>query len=74
MYYTVKDVKEITGASQNKSYEIIRELQKSFYKKHPDAVFIQGRILKSYFDEVMGIERKNDSNENKKDFEIKTLG
>lgn len=53
-YYNVNDVMEITGAKQNKAYEIIRELQKSFKKKYPDAVFMQGKILKTYFDETMG--------------------
>lgn len=54
-YYTVEDVMEITGAGENKSYEIIRKLRQSFEKKYPDAVSIQGKILKWYFDEAMGI-------------------
>lgn len=54
-YYSVEDVMEITGTGPNKSYEIIRKLRKSFEKKYPDAVSIQGKILKWYFDEMMGI-------------------
>ena len=54
-YYSVEDVMEITGTGPNKSYEIIRKLRKSFEKKYPDAVSIHGKILKWYFDEMMGI-------------------
>lgn len=68
-YYTVEDVMEITGAGENKSYEIIRELRKSFEKKYPEAVSIQGKILKWYFDEMMGI---NGGEENET-FEAKSM-
>lgn len=57
-YYNVEDVMDITGEGQNKCYEIIRELNKTFKIDYPDSVSIQGKILKSYFDEKMGI--KND--------------
>ena len=69
-YYTVEDVMEITGTGENKSYEIIRKLRKSFEKKYPDAVSIQGKILKWYFDEMMGI---NGGEQNEK-IEIKSMG
>ncbi len=58
-YYTVEDVKRITGCEQNKSYEIIRELNKKFRKLYPNAVYIQGKVMKWFFDETMGIERKD---------------
>lgn len=69
-YYTVEDVMEITGVGPNKSYEIIRKLRKSFEKKYPDAVSIQGKILKWYFDETMGI---NGGEENEK-IKVETVG
>lgn len=69
-YYSVEDVMEITGTGPNKSYEIIRKLRKSFEKKYPDAVSIQGKILKWYFDEMMGI---NGGEQNEK-IEIKSMG
>lgn len=53
-YYNVQDVMEITGVGQNKSYEIIRELNKTFKSKFPNSVSIQGKIPKWYFDECMG--------------------
>lgn len=66
-YYNVTDVMEITGTKQNKAYDIIRNLQKEFKKKYPNAVFIQGKILKTFFDECMGIKEESiegEENEN----------
>ena len=64
-YYNVQDVMEMTQKSQNKAYEIIRQLNKQFKKKYPEMVPIQGQVMKWYFDEAMGIERKeNHENEN----------
>ena len=60
-YYTVEDVKKITGCEQNKSYEIIRELNKKFKKQYPNSVYIQGKVLKWFFNETMGIERKKEN-------------
>lgn len=60
-YYTVEDVKKITGCKQNKSYEIIRELNKKFKKQYPNSVYIQGKVLKWFFNETMGIERKKEN-------------
>lgn len=57
-YYEVSDVMKITGASQNKSYEIIRELNKVFKKEYPDSVPIQGKVLKWYFDEKNGYKKR----------------
>lgn len=56
-YYTVEDVMNITGTSQNKSYEIIRELNNKFKKMYPNAVDIQGKVLKTFFDECMGTKK-----------------
>lgn len=63
-YYTVEDVMRITGTKQNKSYEIIRELNKKFKKEFPKSVSIQGQVMKWYFDKSMGIERKDKNEEN----------
>lgn len=62
-YYTVTDVMEITGTKQNKAYEIIRQLWKKYKRKYPEAIFIQGKIPKWYFDKVMGLEREEEGNE-----------
>ncbi len=56
-YYTVEDVMTITGAGQTKSYEIIRELNNKFKKMYPNSVYIQGKVLKTFFDECMGIKK-----------------
>ena len=53
-YYNVNDIQRITGEGQNKSYEIIRELNKIFKCKYPDSVSIQGKIPKWFFQETMG--------------------
>lgn len=54
-YYTMLDIREITGCSQNKSYEIIRELNKQYKKEFPDSVTTQGRVPKWFFEEKMGV-------------------
>ncbi len=56
-YYDVNDVMKMTGMKQQKSYDIIRELNKKYKKKFPDAEIIQGRVLKWFFDESMGIKK-----------------
>lgn len=60
-YYNVQDVMEMTQKSQNKAYEIIRQLNKQFKKKYPEMVPIQGQVMKWYFDEAMGIKRGGES-------------
>lgn len=59
-YYTVQDIMEITGSKQNKAYEIIRQLWKKYKRKYPEAIFIQGKIPKWYFDSVMGFEKEKE--------------
>jgi hypothetical protein len=58
-YYNVKDVMEITGKSQNKSYKIIQQLNKQFKKKYPDSIPIQGSVPTWYFDKAIGLEEKD---------------
>ena len=49
---------QITGASQNLAYSIIRRLRASFSKKYPDAILIQAKIPIWYFEEVMMNKKK----------------
>lgn len=53
-YYDVTQVMEITGVKENKAYQIIRELNITFKRRFPDAISIQGKIPKWFFDECMG--------------------
>jgi len=57
-YYNAKDVMQITGASQNLAYSIIRRLRESFSKKYPNAILIQAKIPIWYFEEVMMNKKK----------------
>lgn len=43
----------ITGSSQALAYEIIRKLRDSFSKKYPEAITIQGKIPRWFFEEMM---------------------
>ena len=52
-YYNAKDVMNITGSSQSLAYGIIRRLKASFEKKYPEAITIQGRIPRWFFEEMM---------------------
>ena len=52
-YYTCKDIQEITGAGKSLAYEIIRKLLKAFEKEYPEAITIQGKIPKWYFEKKM---------------------
>ena len=63
-YYLVEDVMRMTGSKQNKAYEIIRELNKTFKKKYPDSIPIQGQVMKWFYDEAMGIKKEEKSEEN----------
>ncbi len=53
-YYNVTQVMEITGVKENKAYQIIRELNKTFKRRFPDSISIQGKIPKWFFNECMG--------------------
>ena len=61
LFYTVHDVKEITGYSKEKAYDIIRELNKQLEKeateKGQTVVTFRGRVRKDYFEKALGIER-----------------
>lgn len=62
-YYDVTQVMKITGTKISKAYDIIRELNKRFKKRFPDAISIQGKIPKWFFDEYMG-QKKTESTTN----------
>lgn len=70
MYYNVQDLIDITGLSQNKCYEMIRELNKSFKKEYPYAVLSQGHIPKWWFEQCMGLKREEKEVQDEKE-EIK---
>lgn len=61
-YYTAKDVMEVTGAGKSLSYEIIRKLRDSFHEEYPDAITIQGRIPKWYFEKTMKNKKGDEEN------------
>lgn len=63
-YYNVKDVQQITCASLSLSYEIIRKLKDMFEKEYPEAITIQGKIPKWYFEEKMMNKKMKGGDEN----------
>lgn len=54
LFYSAKDIAEITGYSKNKSYDIIRklntELKEKFKNKKIQPLIFDGKINKEYFD------------------------
>lgn len=52
-YYNAKDVQQITGASKSLAYAIIQKLQKKFEERYPEAITIQSKIPKWFFEEIM---------------------
>lgn len=52
-YYNVEDVREITKASKNLSYKIIRKLRMKFQDEYPDSITIRGKIPAWYFEKIM---------------------
>lgn len=65
-YYDAKDIMEITGAKQNKAYEIIRNLNKKYKQKFPDCELLQGKVPKWWFYETMGLKEKEEATTNEK--------
>ena len=66
-YYNAKDVQQVTGASKSLAYEIIKKLQEKFAKKYPEAIILQGKIPKWYFEEIMMNKKGGEINEKEKD-------
>lgn len=60
-YYSAKDICQLTGYSESKAYDLIRDINieiKEVYKDKPkqeQPLFLRGRVLKSYFDKKVGI-------------------
>lgn len=55
-YYTVNDIMEFTKCGNNKSYEIIRNLNKKYKAKYPDCEIIQGQVPKWFYNQAMGMD------------------
>lgn len=61
-YYSVNEVAELTGYKRNKAYALIKKLNIELREKYEDMpesekpLFLQGKILKSYFDKKMEVE------------------
>lgn len=49
-FYRVKDVMEILGCSQSYAYQVLAELREIFKKEYPDALTMEGRIPKWFFE------------------------
>ncbi len=62
-YYTAKDIQTITGVKQTLSYDILNKLQKKFSKEYPDAIIIQGKIPKWFFEKIMHNKKANEDSE-----------
>lgn len=52
-YYTSKDIQEITGCCQAKSYAIIAELNKKMQKEYPGTMTITAKIPIWYFNKKL---------------------
>ena len=52
-YYNAKDVQTVIGCGPSLACKIIRQLQRTFEKKYPEAISIQGKIPIWYFEEIM---------------------
>lgn len=49
-YYRVKDVMEILDVSRSYAYKILTQLREMFVKEYPDAMTVEGRIPKWFFE------------------------
>lgn len=49
-YYRVKDVMEILDVSRSYAYKILTQLREMFAKEYPDAMTVEGRIPKWFFE------------------------
>ena len=58
LYYSATDVANLTGVSKGRAYEIIQQmnamLKKECEEKKIDMLFLQAKVLKSYFDQMTG--------------------
>lgn len=49
-YYRAKDVMEILDVSRSYAYKILTQLREMFVKEYPDAMTVEGRIPKWFFE------------------------
>jgi len=49
LFYTIKDIQELTGYKYNKSYKIIKDLQEQMKKEYPNCLIIGTTIPIEYF-------------------------
>lgn len=54
-YYSITDIQELTGKSYTTASRTIVKLNKQYKKEYPNAMVFKGQILKTFFDEKMGI-------------------
>lgn len=67
--YDYKDIKEIVGCANERAYKLISCAQKQFKEEYPNAIIIDNKIPKWYFNErVLGIVERSekDDKENNK--------
>ena len=50
-YYKVEDVMRITGCGKSYGYQLLNDLIKLFKKEYPEAITLEARIPKWYFEE-----------------------
>ncbi len=63
LYYTAKDVSDLTGLGQTASYAIIKDLNIKLKREYPGTLIIKGKIPKWYFEEKTKCIKKGEENE-----------
>ncbi len=66
-YYTMADIKKLTGLSQTASYDLIRNLNNRLKKEYPGTVILTAKIPKWYFNKKTKMIGEEDEKENKQD-------
>ena len=64
-YYTVEDIKQLTGLSQTASYDLIRNLNNRLKREYPGTIVLTGKVPKWYFKKktkMIGDEEENEEN------------
>lgn len=49
-YYRVADIMKITGVGKSYGYELLKRLIAEFKEEYPDAITLEARIPKWYFE------------------------
>ena len=68
-YYTVADIKQLTGLSQTASYDLIRNLNNRLKREYPGTIVLTAKIPKWYFNKktkMIGDEENEEQNEKDK--------